>query len=63
MCNSRTPNIEDFTKQADILVVAVGNPDIVNSKMIKKGVHIIDVGINRVDDKDTVRLVCGQIRI
>ena len=50
MCNSRTPDIEVFTKQADILVVAVGKPNIINSKMIKEGVHIIDVGINRVED-------------
>ena len=52
MCNSRTPDIEVFTKQADILVVAVGKPNIINSKMIKEGVHIIDVGINRVEDEN-----------
>lgn len=50
MCNSQTPDIKVFTKQADILVVAVGKPNIINSKMIQEGVHIIDVGINRVED-------------
>tara|TARA_B100000029_G_scaffold488033_1_gene544135 strand:+ start:733 stop:1611 length:879 start_codon:yes stop_codon:yes gene_type:complete len=50
ICHTGTKNIEDYTKQADILIIAVGQPEYVTSNMIKKGVHILDVGINRVSD-------------
>ena len=50
ICHTGTKNIENYTKQADILIVAVGQAKYVNADMIKKGVHILDVGINRVSD-------------
>ena len=50
LCHSHTDDLEKYTKIADILIVAVGKPKIINSKMIKKGVTILDVGINRVND-------------
>ncbi len=50
MCHSRTRNIEFYTKNADVLVVAVGKPEIVNGEMIKEGAVVIDVGINRKED-------------
>ena len=51
VCNTRTPNLEDFTRSADILIVATGHRDMVNGSMIKPGATVIDVGINRVDGR------------
>ena len=45
ICHTGTKNIPYYTKQADILIVAIGQPNFVTSNMVKKGVHIIDVGI------------------
>ena len=50
VCHTGTKDISYFTKQADILIVAIGQAHFVNKKMIKEGVHIIDVGINRIID-------------
>lgn len=51
ICHSRTKNIEDVCKGADILVVAVGKPLLVKRNWVKEGAVVIDVGINRVDSK------------
>ena len=51
MCHSKTKNLEEYTRNADILVVAVGKKHLIDKSMIKKGVIIIDVGINREDGK------------
>ena len=47
VCNSRTPNLGDMTKRADILVAAAGKPGLINAAMVKPGAVVIDVGINR----------------
>ena len=47
--HSKTRNLGDLTKQADILVCAVGKPGLITGKMIKAGAVVIDVGINRLD--------------
>ena len=49
VCHSRTPNIQKFCKEADILIVAVGYPNTVTKEMVKPGAVIIDVGVNRTD--------------
>lgn len=51
ICHSKTKNLEKFTKDADILVVAVGKKHFITRDMVKEGSTIIDVGINRVDNK------------
>ncbi len=51
ICHSRTADIGAITRQADILIAAVGIPEFVKGDMIKPGAVVIDVGINRVDDK------------
>ena len=51
MCHSKTVNLSNFTKQADVLVVAVGKKYLIDNTMIKKDAIMIDVGINRVDGK------------
>ena len=50
LCHSRTQNIEEFTKKADIVVVALGIPEFLTGDMIKEGAVVIDVGITRVED-------------
>ena len=51
VCHSRTKNLADITKLADILVVAVGKPEFIVADMVKEGAIVIDVGTNRVDGK------------
>jgi methylenetetrahydrofolate dehydrogenase (NADP+)/methenyltetrahydrofolate cyclohydrolase len=50
VCHSRTRNLAEITQQADILIAAIGRPNFVTGDMVKDGVAVIDVGINRVDD-------------
>ena len=50
MCHTGTDDISYYTKQADIVIAAVGVPEMLKGDMIKKGACLIDVGINRVDD-------------
>lgn len=51
VCHSHTKNLEFFTKNADILVVAVGIPNFIKGSMVKKSSVVIDVGINKVNGK------------
>lgn len=57
VCHSKTKNIEHFTKQADILIAAVGSPKKITGDMIKEGCVVIDVGINRVQNGEKYQLV------
>ncbi len=50
-CHSRTTNLKEITKQADILVAACGRPHMITADMVKDGAVLVDVGINRVGDK------------
>jgi len=50
LCHRYTENLEEFTKKADILIVAVGIPGFITADMVKDGVVVIDVGITRVED-------------
>ena len=50
VCHSKTENLEEHTKKADILIVAIGKANFVKKEMIKDGAVIIDVGINRTDE-------------
>jgi len=54
ICHSRTKNLEEVVKRADILVVAVGKPEMIKGNSIKPGAVVIDVGINRLEDKKIV---------
>ncbi len=53
ICHSRTQNLAEMTKQADILVAAAGRPHMVTAEMVKEGAVVIDVGIHEVDGKIT----------
>lgn len=70
ICHSKTKNLASITKNADILIVAVGKPGFVTEDMIKDGAIVVDVGINRVDgskkisgdvDFDNVKNKCSFI--
>lgn len=50
VCHSRTQNLAEEAKKADVLIAAVGRPEFVTTEMVKPGSIVIDVGINRVDD-------------
>ena len=50
ICHSRTKNLDEITRSADILVAAIGRPEYVTKEMVKPGAVVIDVGINRIDD-------------
>lgn len=54
-CHSGTDHLANFTRQADILIAAIGVPEFVTAGMVKDGAAVIDVGINRVDDADNPR--------
>jgi methylenetetrahydrofolate dehydrogenase (NADP+)/methenyltetrahydrofolate cyclohydrolase len=57
VCHSQTPDIGGFTRQADIIVAAVGRPGLITAEMVKPGVVVIDVGINRVPGETGTKLV------
>lgn len=50
MCHSRTQNLKEFCRSADILIVAIGKPEFVTADMVKQGAVVIDVGIHRIED-------------
>lgn len=55
LTHSRTKNLEEFTKNADIIITALGVPEFLKGDMVKDGVVIIDVGITRVDDASNAK--------
>ncbi len=55
LCHSRTQNLGEYTRSADILIAALGIPEFVKADMVKEGAVVIDVGITRVDDKTKPR--------
>lgn len=70
VCHSKTKNLGEITKHADILVVAIGNPRYITADMVKEGAVVIDVGINRITetkalvgdvDFDNVKNKCSYI--
>ena len=56
ICHSKTQNLEDYTCNADILIVAVGKPKFIGAKHVKLGAVVIDVGINRTEEG-----ICGDV--
>ena len=55
LTHSHTPNLSDFTQQADIIVMALGIPEFLKGNMVKEGVTVIDVGITRLKDDTTAK--------
>ncbi len=52
LCHSKTKDLASFTKMADILIVAIGKPKAIGADMVKEGVVVIDVGVNRIGKTD-----------
>lgn len=68
VCHSRTRNLANITRTADILIAAIGQPEFVTAEMVQPGAVVIDVGVNRVGDRivgdvafDTVQQIAGHI--
>ena len=59
VCHSRTKNLKEVTKRADILIVAIGKPKMIDASYVKDGAVVIDVGIHR-PDPDSKKL-CGDV--
>ncbi|MCI5849232.1 MAG: bifunctional methylenetetrahydrofolate dehydrogenase/methenyltetrahydrofolate cyclohydrolase FolD [Lachnospiraceae bacterium] len=57
ICHSRTKNLKEVAKRADILIVAIGKPEFVTSEYVKEGAVVIDVGIHRCDNGK----LCGDV--
>lgn len=57
VCHSRTANLKEVTKRADILIVAMGKPKFITAEYVKEGATVIDVGIHRLEGKK----LCGDV--
>ena len=57
ICHSHTKNLQNICSKADILVAAIGKPKFFTKEFVKEGADIIDVGINRLED----RKICGDV--
>ncbi len=57
VCHSKTKDLKEVTKKADILVVAIGRANFITKDMVKEGAVVVDVGINRTDDGK----LCGDV--
>ena len=62
VAHSRTQNLQDITKNADILVAAVGIPELITAQMVKKGAVVVDVGINRITDENGKSRLIGDVK-
>jgi methylenetetrahydrofolate dehydrogenase (NADP+)/methenyltetrahydrofolate cyclohydrolase len=63
VCHSRTRNLPEITRQADVLIAAIGRAGFVTADMVKPGATVIDVGINRVEDAASKKgyRICGDV--
>jgi methylenetetrahydrofolate dehydrogenase (NADP+)/methenyltetrahydrofolate cyclohydrolase len=58
ICHSRTKNLEEICREADILIVAIGKPQFIGADYVKEGAVVIDVGIHRNADNK----LCGDVK-
>lgn len=58
ICHSRTKNLQEICRQADILIVAIGRPQFITAEYVKEGAVVIDVGIHRMEN----RKLCGDVK-
>ena len=63
ICHSRTENLPAVAREADILVAAIGRPAFVTRDFIKPGATVLDVGINRLTDREQVETICAGLPI
>lgn len=61
LAHSKTKNLSDITKQADIVVAAIGKPKMINKSYLKEGAVVVDVGITRVENADGTYSISGDV--
>ena len=62
ICHTRTKNIAEHTRRADILIVAAGKPKAITADMVKEGAVVIDVGVNRIGKTESGKaILCGDV--
>jgi len=63
VCHSRTPDLGAVTRTAEILIVAIGRPEMITGDMVSPGTVVIDVGSHRIDDPDSEKgyRLCGDV--
>jgi len=63
VCNTKTTDLKEHTKRADIIIVATGHPSTIDSSYVKDGAAVIDVGVNRIEDKAREKgfRLCGDV--
>jgi methylenetetrahydrofolate dehydrogenase (NADP+)/methenyltetrahydrofolate cyclohydrolase len=61
ICHSRTTDLAGMIRQADVLIAAIGRPRLITGAMVKPGVAVIDVGINRLQDGPDAGKLCGDV--
>lgn len=62
IAHSRTQNLQDITTNADILISAVGIPQLITAEMVKQGAVVVDVGINRITDENGKSRLIGDVK-
>ena len=60
VCHSKTRDLQSVTRQADILIAAIGRPALIGANFIKPGATVIDVGVNKITDADEARKIFGD---
>ncbi|MGA0370098.1 MAG: bifunctional 5,10-methylenetetrahydrofolate dehydrogenase/5,10-methenyltetrahydrofolate cyclohydrolase, partial [Kiritimatiellia bacterium] len=55
LCHTGTPDIAKYTREADIVIAAVGRPEVITADMVREGAVVVDVGVNRVEDASKQR--------
>ena len=62
VCHSQTPNTREITKNSDIVIVAIGNPELIDTSYIKDGATVVDVGINSLNEEVSNRRLVGDVK-
>ncbi|MCB0420268.1 MAG: bifunctional methylenetetrahydrofolate dehydrogenase/methenyltetrahydrofolate cyclohydrolase FolD [Bdellovibrionales bacterium] len=62
VCHSKTPHLKEHTQEADIVVVAAGNPKMLGREDFKEGSVVVDVGIHRIKKSNGQSVLCGDVR-
>ena len=63
ICHSRTPNLKEVCATADILLVAIGQPEMITAEYVKEGATVIDIGIHRIpDSSEKGYRICGDVK-
>jgi methylenetetrahydrofolate dehydrogenase (NADP+)/methenyltetrahydrofolate cyclohydrolase len=64
VCHSKTANLQEICRQADVLLVAIGKPEMITADYVKQGAVVIDIGIHRIEDPTSEKgyRICGDVK-